>query len=62
MEYTQIIQGLLNDEAVTLEGRYYSVSNLGLTPPIPSELYPGILMSGSSEVGWPPRAPSARPR
>ena len=61
MEYTQIIEGLLNDEAVIWR-RYYSVSNLGLTPPIPSELYPGILMSGSSEVGWPPRAPSARPR
>jgi alkanesulfonate monooxygenase len=51
-EYTQIMMGLLRNEgAVTLHGRYYTVSNLRLTPPLPPELLPQVLMSGSSPAG-----------
>ncbi len=50
-EYTQIMLGLLRGETVTLEGRYCRVSNLKLSPPLPPELFPGVLMSGSSPAG-----------
>ena len=51
-EYTQIIRGLLaSDEPLTYEGKYYTVRNLKLTPSLPEELMPGILMSGSSPAG-----------
>lgn len=50
-EYTQIMQGLLSGEAVTLEGKYYQVKNLKLSPTLAPELYPGVLISGSSEAG-----------
>jgi alkanesulfonate monooxygenase len=52
VEYTRIVNGLLQGEApVTLEGRYYRASNLKLTPAVPAELMPGLLMSGSSPAG-----------
>ena len=52
VEYTGIIQSLLRTaDAVSFEGRYYKVSNLKLTPPLPAELMPGLLVSGSSEAG-----------
>ena len=51
VEYTQIILGLLRGESVTVAGRYYNVENLKLTPPLPDELFPGVLISGSSEAG-----------
>lgn len=52
VEYTAIIQSLLRTaDAVSLEGRYYKVTNLKLTPPLPAELAPGVLVSGSSEPG-----------
>ena len=52
VEYTQIMKGLLSGpEPVTFEGKYYKVTNLKMTPPLPAELYPGILISGSSEAG-----------
>lgn len=52
VEYTQIITRLLSGpEPVTFEGRYYKVTNLKLTPPLPPELFPGVLISGSSEAG-----------
>jgi len=52
VEYTQIMKGLLSSpEPVTFEGKYYKVTNLKMTPPLPEELYPGILISGSSEAG-----------
>jgi len=51
VEYTLIVKQLLSGEPVTFEGRYYRVKNLRLTPPVPPELAPGILMSGSSEAG-----------
>jgi len=52
VEYTRIIQGLLySDAPLSFEGRYYKVNNLKLTPALPRELLPGILVSGSSEAG-----------
>lgn len=52
IEYTRILLDLLAGEApVTLEGRYYHVDNLRLTPPLPPELRPGVLISGSSPAG-----------
>jgi alkanesulfonate monooxygenase len=51
-EYTQIMMGLLRDEGpLTFQGRYYHVRNLRLTPPLPRELLPELLMSGSSPAG-----------
>jgi alkanesulfonate monooxygenase len=52
VEYTLILKALLSGtEPVTFEGRYYRVENLRMTPSLPSELAPGILISGSSEAG-----------
>jgi alkanesulfonate monooxygenase len=52
VEYTLILKALLSGaEPVTFEGRYYQVENLRMTPTLPSELAPGILISGSSEAG-----------
>ncbi len=52
VEYTTIIRELLRSpDPVTFEGRYYRVQNLRLTPPLPRELLPGIMISGSSEAG-----------
>ena len=52
VEYTQIMKALLSGpELVTFEGKYYKVTNLKMTPPVPPELYPGILISGSSDAG-----------
>jgi alkanesulfonate monooxygenase len=51
-EYTQIIRRLLEGDAATkLAGKYYSVANLKMTPPLPPELFPEILISGSSAAG-----------
>src|SRR5437764_879498 len=51
-EYTQIIRRLLeSDGAVELAGKYCSVKNLKLAPPLPPKLFPEILISGSSEAG-----------
>ena len=52
IEYTTIIQLLLQSEdPVTFDGNHYRVKNLRLTPRVPPELLPGILVSGSSEAG-----------
>ena len=52
LEYTTVIQSLLRTpDPVTFEGRYYKVTNLKLTPPLPAELMPGLLVSGSSDAG-----------
>jgi alkanesulfonate monooxygenase len=52
VEYTTVIQDLLRTaDTVGFEGRYYKVNNLKLTPPLPPELMPGVLVSGSSEAG-----------
>jgi len=52
VEYTTIVQQLLQaEDAVTFSGSHYQVHNLKLTPRVPRELLPGILLSGSSEAG-----------
>jgi len=51
-EYTLIIRQLLEQERpVSFQGKYYSISQLRMTPPLPQELIPEILMSGSSSAG-----------
>ncbi len=51
-EYARIVLGLLRgDDPVTLDGDYYRVSNLSLQPPLPPELMPEVLVSGSSPAG-----------
>ncbi len=52
VEYTTIIRQLLERPAgVSFEGKYYRVNNLKLAPALPPELWPGILVSGSSAAG-----------
>jgi len=52
VEYTDIITGLLDDEGpLTVDGRYYTVTNLRMTPALPFELRPGVMISGSSDAG-----------
>ena len=52
VEYARIVLDLLKGDApVTLAGRYYRVKNLRLTPPLPAQLYPRVLISGSSPAG-----------
>jgi alkanesulfonate monooxygenase len=52
VEYTQVIQLLLNSQnPVTFEGEFYRLKNLSLRPTLDPELRPGFLMSGSSEAG-----------
>ncbi|MGH8908577.1 MAG: LLM class flavin-dependent oxidoreductase [Egibacteraceae bacterium] len=50
-EYTQIMMGLLAGGPVTLHGAYYQVTNLRLTPAVPPDLVPEVLISGSSPAG-----------
>lgn len=52
IDYTLIVRRLLEGAGpVTLEGEFYTVKNLHLTPALPPELFPGIFVSGSSEAG-----------
>jgi alkanesulfonate monooxygenase len=52
VEYTTIIKLLLSTAApVTFAGKFYKIDNLRMTPPLAPELFPGILMSGSSDAG-----------
>jgi alkanesulfonate monooxygenase len=52
VEYTLLVKRLLAGAVpVTCEGTYYRAQNLRLTPPLPSSLFPGIFVSGSSEAG-----------
>jgi alkanesulfonate monooxygenase len=52
VEYTGIVQSLLRSaDAVSFDGRYYKISNLKLTPPLPAALAPSVFVSGSSEAG-----------
>lgn len=50
-EYTEIIKQLLAGHSVTFAGKYYSVANLKMSPPLAPGLFPEILISGSSEAG-----------
>src|SRR5256885_17075354 len=52
LEDTTVIQSLLQTaDPVSFEGRYYKVTNVKLTPPLPPDLAAGVLVSGSSEPG-----------
>jgi len=51
VEYTLIVKRLLQGESTTFDGKYYKVSNLSLTPPVPQSAFPGIFVSGSSDAG-----------
>ncbi len=52
VEYTTIIKLLLSgSDPVTFHGKFYSVDKLKMSPPLAAELFPGILMSGSSDAG-----------
>jgi len=45
VEYATIIKGLLADrDAITFQGKFYRVNNLKITPPLPGELFPGVLI------------------
>ncbi|MGH9213213.1 MAG: LLM class flavin-dependent oxidoreductase [Acidimicrobiales bacterium] len=51
-DYSMIVLALLRGEApVTASGDHYEVANLRLMPPLPAELMPGVLVSGSSPAG-----------
>jgi alkanesulfonate monooxygenase len=52
VEYTNLVKRLLaSDRGVTVDGEFYKVHQLKLTPPLPAELFPGLLISGSSPAG-----------
>jgi alkanesulfonate monooxygenase len=51
VEYSLIIQRLLEGGPVTFAGQFYQVTNLTLNPRLSAELKPGIFMSGSSPAG-----------
>ncbi len=52
VEYTTIIQQLLKAAGpVTYQGQFYRVKNLNLVPSLPEDLYPGFMVSGSSDAG-----------
>jgi len=51
IEYTNIIKELLAGKVVSFSGEFYSADKLSLKPPLPSDLYPGVFVSGSSEAG-----------
>ena len=51
-EYAQLVMSLLTSSApVTLQGRYYRVTNLRLIPHLEPSLVPQLFFSGSSEAG-----------
>jgi alkanesulfonate monooxygenase len=52
VEYTTIIQELCDERGpVSYRGEFYTVENLRMTPPVPTELRPDVLVSGSSDAG-----------
>jgi alkanesulfonate monooxygenase len=51
VEYVKIVRGLLEGKTVTHSGEFYTVDKLALKPPLPAELFPKILCSGSSPAG-----------
>jgi alkanesulfonate monooxygenase len=50
-EYVHVIRKLLEGDTVTFEGEFYRADKLKLAPPLPPELFPGLLISGSSDAG-----------
>lgn len=57
VEFATIVLELLGGGPVTAEGEFYQVRGLRLTPAVPEELRPKVLVSGSSPAG---RAAAAR--
>lgn len=52
IEYTKIIQLLLtHDASVSFDGEFYKIDKLILKPNLPTELLPGVFVSGSSSAG-----------
>jgi alkanesulfonate monooxygenase len=51
IEYTLIVRQLLEGESVSVDGTYYRVKNLSLTPRVAGDLMPGLFVSGSSAAG-----------
>jgi alkanesulfonate monooxygenase len=52
VEYCLIVQNLLSSsKPFSFAGKYYTVRNLKMTPTLPSDLIPGITVSGSSPAG-----------
>lgn len=52
VEYTTIILNLLRSQGlVSYAGDFYTVDRLKMSPPLPTELTPGVFVSGSSEAG-----------
>lgn len=52
VEYVKILKQLLASPApVSYQGKFYQVDKLKMTPPLPSELFPGVFVSGSSAAG-----------
>lgn len=53
IEYTSVIMGLLRagPAPVTVDGKWYRVTNLRLAPAMPEPLVPGVFVSGSSDAG-----------
>ncbi|MDN5852086.1 MAG: LLM class flavin-dependent oxidoreductase [Actinomycetia bacterium] len=50
VEYAHIAMGLLRGESVSVTGRYYTVTNLRMSPAVPADLVPDVLISGSSQA------------
>jgi alkanesulfonate monooxygenase len=50
-EYTTVIMNLLRGGPVTVDGRYYRITNVKMTPALPPALLPGVFVSGSSDAG-----------
>jgi alkanesulfonate monooxygenase len=51
IEYGEIIKRLAAGGPVSFAGHHYEVSNLRLTPPMPPDCEPRLMLSGSSEAG-----------
>lgn len=51
VEYATIVERLLAGETITFDGASYTVTNLRMTPAVPVELQPGLVISGSSPAG-----------
>jgi alkanesulfonate monooxygenase len=51
-EFTHIVMELLRaNQPVTFAGEFYAVTGLRLSPALPRELLPGLMLSASSEAG-----------
>lgn len=52
VEYTSIVLGLTRDSGpLSFRGKFYRTESLKLTPAVPADLQPGLMISGSSAAG-----------